>query len=86
MKSRIFCFNGCSFPPDGDASIAKDMNDVAILDDIFFSFETKVGVLPGLGKSPGMNELVPGDNLGANKPAFDVGVDFTGGLKGCGPL
>ncbi len=63
---------------DGEAEV----DDVAVGDGVVFTFEGGKAGFFGLLFGTGFDEVVVGDDLGADEAAFDIGMDLAGGL-GC---
>ena len=63
---------------------AAEVDDVAVLDDVFLAFEPLE--VPGLGflEGAGGGHVVVGGDLGADEALGQVGVDLAGGLDGAG--
>ena len=61
---------------------AAEVDDVAVLDDVFLAFEPLQ--VPGFGlfEGAGCLELVECGDLGADEALGEVGVDLAGGLDG----
>ena len=64
---------------------AAEVDDVAVLDDVFLALEPLQ--VPGLGLFEGAGgvEVVERGDLGADEALGEVGVDLAGGLDGGGP-
>ena len=63
---------------------ATEVDDVAVLDDVFLAFQTLQ--MPGLGflDRSGLEKVVVGGNFGADEALGEIGVDLAGGGNGCG--
>ena len=58
------------------------MEDVAVLDFVVLAFGAEEGAFFGFGFGAAIEEVVPGDDFGADEAAFEVAVDATGGALG----
>src|SRR5207244_3796299 len=65
----------------GDAEV----DDVAVLDDVVAPLETESPVRAAGGDRAGVDQDLPGHDLGADEVLLEVGVDRRGGLDGVGP-
>ena len=66
-------------------SRAAEIDDVAVLDDVFLAFEPLQVLGLGLLDRAGLLEVVERGDLGADEALGQVGVDLAGGLDGGGP-
>src|SRR5207248_7268208 len=64
--------------------VEPDLEDVAVLDLIVLAFYPKSPALLGLLPRADLDELLVGDDLGADEAPLQVGVDHTRGLRGFG--
>jgi hypothetical protein len=56
------------------------VNDVAVLDDVFLPFQAQLTGVATFCFAAELDEIVVGDDLGADETALDVTVDLAGGL------
>src|SRR6476661_4197926 len=63
------------------SQIEAEMHDVAVLDDVFRTFEPHLaGILGALLAAAG-DEILIGDGLGADEALLEIRVDDAGGLR-----
>src|SRR5438105_10410127 len=62
------------------SDIEAEMNDVAVGDGVFLAFEARLTGLLALRLAAVADEIVVGDDLGADESLLDVAVDLAGGL------
>src|SRR5690554_3040761 len=63
--------------------VKPEVDHVAILDHVLLAFQAPFAGFLGSGFAVVLNEVVEGDDFGADKAFLEVGVDHAGGL-GCG--
>lgn len=64
----------------------EEEDHVAVLDNVVAPFGARFASFAGAYASFVADHVVVGDDFGADKPFFDVGVDFAGSLGGGGPF
>ena len=57
------------------------MNNVSVLHNIVLALGTDKPLFPCGGQRAAFNEVFKGDDLCADKAAFKVGMNFSGGLR-----
>src|SRR6188768_1518234 len=57
------------------SDVEEKIDRIAVLNDVCFSFATKCAVRFCRGKTSGGDEIVIGNNLGANETALDIAMD-----------
>src|SRR5690606_33280445 len=63
------------------SDVEPEMHHVSLLDDVLLAFETELArLLCALLAFVG-DEVLVSDDLGANEPLLEVGVDHAGGLR-----
>ena len=62
------------------------MNDLAVPDDVLLAFQAQQPLFLGASETVAVQELPPGDDLGADEPLLDVAVDLAGSDEGAGAL
>src|SRR5215208_476507 len=65
----------------GPRRTETNVQDVAVLDDVGLPLESLNAAAHCLRPRAGRDEVVPGDDLAADEPACDVGVDLLGGVE-----
>ena len=72
-----------SFPLYQVLHVEQEMNDIAVLHDIFFALGAHFARFFGLRLATQRDKVVVCNHLGADEAAFEIGVDDTGSLR-CG--
>ena len=68
---------GCGLSSRGIfLNVEQEIDDVAVCHDVLFSFAAKKTLRLRVGKRAARLEIVEGDDLGADKAALKIGVDF----------
>src|SRR5581483_9661012 len=57
-----------------------DGDHVAVLDDVVAALEAQGAALAGAGVAAVVDQLLPGNDFGADEALLDVGVDLAGGV------
>ena len=58
-----------------------DIKNIAILNNILFTFKSQFTMLPRLSHTPQGHQVIIGNRLSANKALLQVAVDHTGGHR-----
>src|SRR5690606_8627960 len=66
----------CPFGRQPASDVEFEVQDVAVLDDVFLPFLPELAGVPGRGLSTERDEILICDGLGANEAALHVGMDF----------
>jgi len=66
---------------DGSSAVAEE-NNIAFLNNVFFSFQADLGFFFGGVDAPGGEKIFAANDFSANKTLFDVAVNFPGGFDG----
>ena len=65
----------------GYLDVETEIDDVAVLHDVFFAFETGEAFFAGGLAAAAGDQIIVANDLGTDKAAFDVGVDLAGCLR-----
>src|SRR4030042_4188628 len=60
------------------SGMESNMQDVAILNDVIFTFDPDQSFFPGCRHGSRVNKFLAGDNLSADESPLHVGVNFPG--------
>src|SRR4029077_10837083 len=72
----------CPLCPYCPLDIEPEVRDVAVLHDVLLAFEAEEAGVAAGGEGLQADEVVAGDDLGADEAALDVGMDGAGGVSG----
>ena len=79
---RVSC--AAAAEPAGPLDVEAEVDDVAVGDDVLLAFEAQQALVAAVGERLELEEVLAGDDFGADEAALDVGVDGAGGLLGVG--